>query len=136
MTELALDTDLTPEQRKYLTLVKNDVVLMDVQMPMMDGFEATAAIREHKEARRTHLPITAMTAHAMQKDRERCLGAGMDDYVTIPMKAADLYAAIERIIQATPITHHPVLEPDNSFAPQSPSQLPHGSQSVTSPAAA
>jgi len=74
-----------------------DLVLMDVQMPEMDGFEATAAIREHEQHSGSRMPIIAMTAHAMQGDRERCLAAGMDDYVVKPIKSADLQAAIERL---------------------------------------
>lgn len=74
-----------------------DVVLMDVQMPEMDGLEATAAIRARERSTNTHLPIVAMTAHAMQGDRERCLAAGMDGYVSKPLKPADLFAAIEDV---------------------------------------
>jgi CheY-like chemotaxis protein len=83
-----------------------DLVLMDVQMPIMDGFEATAAIRAQEKASGAHLPIIAMTAHAMQGDRERCLAAGMDDYVTKLKKAADLYATIQRVVEAALLTHH------------------------------
>ncbi|HEY7493651.1 MAG TPA: response regulator, partial [Candidatus Tectomicrobia bacterium] len=79
-----------------------DLVLMDVQMPDLDGLEATAIIREQEQHDGTHIPIIAMTAHAMQGDRERCLAAGMDDYISKPMRATDLYATIERLLQDPP----------------------------------
>ncbi len=71
-----------------------DLILMDVQMPEMDGIEATAAIRQNPQW--AHIPIIAMTAHAMKGDRERFLAAGMDDYVTKPIRAKEVTAAIER----------------------------------------
>ena len=73
-----------------------DVVLMDVQMPEMGGFEATAAIRERELAAGVRVPIIAMTAHAMKGDRERCLDAGMDDYITKPLDRKQLCAVVER----------------------------------------
>jgi len=79
-----------------------DLVLMDVQMPEIDGFEATAAIRAREHEGGGHLPIIAMTAHVMKGDQERCLAAGMDDYVAKPVKAADLYAAIDRQLTGMP----------------------------------
>ncbi|MCK5147501.1 response regulator [bacterium] len=75
-----------------------DLILMDVQMPEMDGMRATAAIRELEAQNGGHIPIVAMTAHAMKGDRERCLAGGMDDYVSKPMKAKLLYETIERIM--------------------------------------
>ena len=72
-----------------------DVVLMDLQMPEMSGFEATQAIREHERGDR-HLPIVALTAHAMAGDRERCLAAGMDGYLSKPIDVDDLIATVER----------------------------------------
>ena len=75
-----------------------DVVLMDVQMPEMGGFEATAAIRALEAERAApHLPIIAMTAHAMKGDRERCLAAGMDEYLTKPLDPRQLCALVEQM---------------------------------------
>ena len=74
-----------------------DLVLMDIQMPVLDGLAATAAIRAQEQTQGTHVPIIAMTAHAMRGDRERCLAAGMDGYVTKPLKATDLAAAIAQL---------------------------------------
>ena len=71
-----------------------DLILMDVQMPEMDGFEATGIIREREKSSGTHLPIIAMTAHSMKGDEERCLAAGMDGYVSKPIQVEQLYAAI------------------------------------------
>ena len=76
-----------------------DLVLMDVQMPEMDGFQATAAIRNKERGRDTRLPIVAMTAHAMAGDREKCLEAGMDEYVSKPLKPIDLFQTIDRAIE-------------------------------------
>ena len=72
-----------------------DLVLMDVQMPEMDGFTATAEIRR-QERGRCHIPIAAMTANAMTGDRERCLAAGMDDYISKPVRLADLERMLTR----------------------------------------
>jgi len=78
-----------------------DVVLMDVQMPEMDGFEATAAIRGHERETGNHIPIIAMTAHAMPGDRERCIAAGMDSYIAKPLKVGELIELLEKIGEAT-----------------------------------
>jgi PAS domain S-box-containing protein len=74
-----------------------DLVLMDVQMPVMDGLEAAAAIRKQEQTSGRHLPILAMTAHAMKGDREMCLTAGMDGYVAKPIQPRELFDAIDRI---------------------------------------
>jgi signal transduction histidine kinase/CheY-like chemotaxis protein len=75
-----------------------DLVLMDVQMPEMDGFEATAVIRAKEKATSAHIPIIAMTAHAMKGDEERCIAAGMDAYVSKPIQPEDLFEAIESLV--------------------------------------
>ncbi len=77
-----------------------DVVLMDIQMPDMDGIETTQAIREEERRTEAHVPIVAMTAHAMESDRTRCLSAGMDGYVSKPVTAQALLAAIESALAA------------------------------------
>ncbi len=76
-----------------------DVVLMDVEMPVMDGLEATRIIREKEIVSGGHLPVIAMTAHALRGDRERMLASGMDDYVSKPLVLEDFFTAIERQIQ-------------------------------------
>ncbi len=81
-----------------------DVVLMDVQMPEMDGFEATAAIRARDAEVGAHTPVVAMTAHAMKGDRERCLAAGMDGYVSKPLRPDELFAVLERLVPVAAAT--------------------------------
>lgn len=75
-----------------------DLVIMDVQMPKMDGLEATALIREREKGNSKHIPIIALTAHAMKGDQEACLAAGMDAYVSKPIKANELFFVIEKLI--------------------------------------
>jgi len=75
-----------------------DLVLMDVQMPLMDGVETTAAIRKQERASGQHIPIIAMTAHAMSGDRERFLARGMDGYVSKPVHSQELFSAIENVL--------------------------------------
>ena len=76
-----------------------DVILMDVQMPVMDGLEATQSIRSREVGSKRHIPIIALTAHAMTGDREKCMAAGMDGYVTKPFKKQALYEALYPLIQ-------------------------------------
>ncbi len=77
---------------------RHDLVLMDVQMPEMDGFAATAAIRDREQLNGRHIPIVAMTAHAMHGDREKCLAAGMDGYLSKPVRPGPLREAIETYV--------------------------------------
>jgi signal transduction histidine kinase/CheY-like chemotaxis protein len=84
------------ETLEALDQVEFDLVLMDVQMPEMDGLEATAAIRRKEKRTGAHIPIVAMTAHAMNGDRERCLAAGMDDYISKPIRGKALLEIIQK----------------------------------------
>src|SRR4029077_3496918 len=78
-----------------------DVVLMDVQMPEMSGLEATAAIRERERSSGGHIRIVALTAHAMTGARERCLEAGMDAYVSKPLRPDELLAAVDSLVASS-----------------------------------
>ena len=75
-----------------------DVVLMDVEMPVMDGLQATAAIREREKADGAHTPIIAMTAHALKGDAERFIAGGMDAYVSKPIRTGELFATMDRVL--------------------------------------
>jgi PAS domain S-box-containing protein len=93
------------------------LILMDVQMPEMDGFEATRFIREH-EASGQHIPIIAMTAHAMSGDRDRCLAAGMDDYLSKPLEREDVLATLEKWLSKTsPVPQEPAPAEPGEAAP-------------------
>jgi len=76
-----------------------DLVLMDVQMPEMDGLEATGAIREYESLTGAHIPIVALTAHALKSDLEKCLAAGMDAFLSKPVSAAALLKVVENYVK-------------------------------------
>jgi CheY-like chemotaxis protein len=78
---------------------KFDLILMDVQMPEMDGLEATRLIREHEESRGSRIPIISMTAHVMKGDEERCLAAGMDAHLAKPIDSRKLLSIIDSFLQ-------------------------------------
>jgi CheY-like chemotaxis protein len=83
---------------------------MDVQMPEMDGLEASAAIRAREQTNGQHIPIIAMTAHAMTGDRDRCLDAGMDDYVSKPISKQELIRAILAVTHTSLPNRAPVID--------------------------
>ncbi|MFV1967308.1 MAG: response regulator [Pirellulaceae bacterium] len=92
---------VTSDGRQAIAALENqvfDLILMDVQMPEMDGFEATATIRAKEKGQAKGTPIIAMTAHAMKGDRERCLDAGMDDYVPKPIRPKELFGKIRSVL--------------------------------------
>ena len=78
-----------------------DLVLMDVQMPRMNGFEATRVIREQERTRGGHTPIVAITAYALRKDEEQCLAAGMDAYISKPVEFKKFFETIRGLIGTT-----------------------------------
>ena len=82
-----------------------DVILMDVQMPVMGGFDATQAIRGRETREGGHVRIVALTAHVLQRDRERCIAAGMDGYLAKPIDRLDLFAAVELEGSAADVYH-------------------------------
>jgi signal transduction histidine kinase/DNA-binding response OmpR family regulator len=100
LAKLGHEVSAAGNGREALAAVENqefDVVLMDVQMPEMDGLEATRGIRARERGRRGHLHVVAMTAHAMKGDREVCLKAGMDDYISKPLQRAELLRVLEAV---------------------------------------
>jgi PAS domain S-box-containing protein len=77
-----------------------DLLLLDIQMPELDGFQVIQALREREKSAGGHLPVIALTARSRKEDRQQCLAAGMDDYLSKPIRAADLFAAMERVVSA------------------------------------
>jgi CheY-like chemotaxis protein len=101
---------VAPDGRQALACLEHetfDLVLMDLQMPVMGGLEATAAIRLRERGMNQHLRIVAMTAHAMSGDRERCLAADMDGYLTKPIDPAALFAVVEQKSSGGPLVSAP-----------------------------
>jgi CheY-like chemotaxis protein len=99
--------------------VPYDLVLMDCQMPVMDGFEATRVIRERERGR--HTCIVAVTANAMEGDRQRCLAAGMDDYVAKPFRAEDIRKMLERrLTGGAGKSDEPAVQQTSNFSQHSP----------------
>jgi two-component system, sensor histidine kinase and response regulator len=95
-----------------------DLALLDLQMPVMDGIQAISLIRRNEEALgRSRLPVIALTAHAMRGDRERCLAAGMDDYITKPINRQELFIVIERAAQSRRPAEIPMAPPDERQPP-------------------
>ena len=86
----------TPDPRPLIAAF--DLLLLDLHMPELDGFQVVRAIRERERAVGGHLPVIALTARSRQEDRERCLAAGMDDYLAKPVRTAELFAAIDRVV--------------------------------------
>lgn len=102
---------LASNGREALALLASqsfDAILMDVQMPEMNGFEASRAIRQNEAGTDRHIPIIAMTANAMKGDREQCLAAGMDDYIAKPIYSTQLYPLLEKYAS---LSQHPTAEP-------------------------
>jgi PAS domain S-box-containing protein len=129
LDKLGCRTDVAANGREAVDMVdmfSYDVVFMDCQMPEMDGFEATAEIRKRHGAIR-RIPIVAMTAHALQGDRERCLEAGMDDYISKPVKISDFETMLDRWIK-----------PESAEGAETavPERAPDGGTATAAPAAA
>jgi two-component system sensor histidine kinase/response regulator len=94
-----------------------DVVLMDLQMPEIDGLEAIRLIRGKEKGTGGHLPIIALTAHAMKGDREKCIEAGADDYLSKPIRAPDLFAALDRVGHPETIANSAAAPPSRTADP-------------------
>ena len=90
------------EALEALSRVDYDLVLMDGEMPEMDGYAATIELRRREQATGRHVPVIALTANAIESDRERCLGVGMDDYLSKPVRHTELAATLTRWLARAP----------------------------------
>jgi two-component system sensor histidine kinase/response regulator len=103
LARLGLSAAMAVNGREALALLERepfDLLLLDIHMPELDGFQVVGAIRERERTAGRHLPVIALTARSRQEDRERCLRAGMDEYLAKPFNAADLWAAIDRVLRS------------------------------------
>jgi PAS domain S-box-containing protein len=104
LQKAGFDVSIAVDGRQAISAMQNgefELVLMDIQMPEVDGFEATAEIRNREKLSGRRTPIIALTAHALKEDRERCLSAGMDAYVTKPIRPAELFGVIQKVLEST-----------------------------------
>jgi CheY-like chemotaxis protein len=113
LSRLGLSAAMAVNGREALALLERepfDLLLLDIHMPELDGFQVVGAIRERERTAGGHLPVIALTARSRKEDRERCLRAGMDDYLAKPFTAADLWAAIDRVLRTHPPRQPPRLD--------------------------
>ncbi len=104
------DVVVAPDGRKALEALDHgsfDLLLLDIQMPEFDGFQVIDVVRRREQTAGGHLPVVAMTAHAMKEVRDQCLQAGMDDYVSKPIRSAELYEVIDRVLAGRPPSEAP-----------------------------
>jgi len=108
LEKMDVAVDVAVNGLEALLLVKQhryDLILMDCQMPVMDGYEATQKLRKREQAQRRYVPIVGITANALLGDREKCLEAGMDDYLPKPIRPAELRKALQAWLSVNKVSH-------------------------------
>jgi CheY-like chemotaxis protein len=113
LARLGLSAAMATNGREALALLERepfDLLLLDIHMPELDGFQVVGALRERERTVGGHLPVIALTARSRKEDRERCLRAGMDEYLAKPFTAANLWAAIDRVLKTRPLRKPPRLD--------------------------